>query len=211
MSLPVPTVRESWARIDAWLVAHAPGSFALLAPPADPEQIEAAQKEMVLRFPPELIQSLACHDGLRAWANMFPGKPPLSTGAILNHWRMCMEIAEDNPDLFEPITEDVEPWWHPQWIPWAESDGDSQIIDMRDGPHQGRMGTALHDDSGSFEDGWPSLAAYLNDVAEALDEGGAVGPWAPFLTSDGELWWDFSGETELDGEPLVPAPASKTA
>jgi hypothetical protein len=118
---------------------------------------------------------------------------------------MCVEIAGDDPDLTEPDG-DREPWWHPLWIPWAQSDGDSQIIDMREGPGQGRLGSAAHDESGHFEDGWPSLAVYLTAVADALDHGGEVGGNAPYLTEEGELWWTFPHETELNGAPLVPAP-----
>ncbi|MDI2131148.1 hypothetical protein [Yinghuangia seranimata] len=71
-------------------------------------------------------------------------------------------------------------------------------------------GTAAtaHDDTSTFDDGWPSPAAYLHEVAEVLHHGGTVGDEAPYLTSDGELWWSFEGETDLNGTPLVPAPTS---
>ncbi|MEZ0096307.1 SMI1/KNR4 family protein [Streptacidiphilus sp. EB129] len=206
MSPAASTIRASWSRIDAWLLTHAPASYALLAPPADPHEVEAAQAEMGVRFPLDLVESLACHDGLLAWANMFPSKPPLPVAQILAYWRMSEEIAGDDPDFREAHGEDSEPGWHHQWIPWAQSDGDAQVIDMRDGPHQGRVGTAPHDDTGSFDNGWPSLAAYLHDVAEALDCGGEVHQLAPFLTTDPKLWWSCPGETELNGEPLTPAP-----
>lgn len=208
MSITKPTVQASWARIDAWLRAHAPTSYALLAPPADPTMIESAQVEMGLRFPSDLLESLACHDGITARANMFPDQPPLPVAEIVEHWRMCVEIAGDDPDLCEPSEEGGEPWWHRQWIPWAQSDGDAQIIDMRDGPLQGRLGSAAHDDTGYFDDGWPSLGAYLGEVADVLECGGEVGVWVPYLTVDRELWWAFEGETELTGDPLVPAPTN---
>lgn len=202
-------VRDAWARIDAWLRAHAPDSSAVLAPPADPAAVEAAQAELNIRFPADLLASLACHDGLRHWANCLPLRPPLPVADLVDHWRMCVEIDEDNrADEDEPAPDGEEPWWHPQWIPWAQSDGDAQIIDMRPGPAQGRLGMAYHDDCGVFTDGWPSLAAYLTEVADVLEKGGAVGgAWAPYLTTEGELWWSLKDETQLNGAPLVPAPA----
>ncbi|MFJ4776490.1 SMI1/KNR4 family protein [Streptomyces sp. NPDC088762] len=184
---------------------RAPASYALLAPPAEPAEVEAAQKAMGLRFPTDLLESLACHNGITEWANLIPGQPPMSVAEILDHWKMCVEIAGDDPDLTE-ADEDGEPWWHPKWVPWAQSDGDSQVIDMREGPHHGRLGSAAHDDVGSFDDGWPSLAVYLTAVADALDHGGEVDGSTPYLTPEGELWWASPNQTELNGAPLTPAP-----
>ncbi|MFE5482928.1 SMI1/KNR4 family protein [Streptomyces sp. NPDC056527] len=203
------TVSESWARIDAWLRTHAPASFHVLAPPADPDAVEKAQTDMGLRFPPDLLDSLACHDGQIKWANIFPERPPAPVAEIVSFWRMSVDIAGDDPDLCEPHEEGGEPWWHAQWIPWAHSDSDAQVIDMREGPDQGRVGSSQHDDTATFEGGWPSLSAYLKHVADVLDHGGTVGPWAPYLTSGGELWWSFEGQTVLNGSPLTPAPTSQ--
>ncbi|QES52830.1 hypothetical protein DEJ50_32770 [Streptomyces venezuelae] len=187
---------------------HAPASYALLAPPADPAEVEAAQHAMGMRFPTDLLESLACHNGLTHWANLLPDQPPMSVTGILDHWQMCVEIAGDDTDLTESSEPGEEPWWHPLWIPWAQSDGDSHIIDMREGPKQGRLGNAAHDDSGHFNDGWPCLATYLTAVADALDHGGEVDGDVPYLTAQGELWWTFANETGLNGEPLTPAPTT---
>ncbi|MFZ3471165.1 SMI1/KNR4 family protein [Streptomyces sp. 4.24] len=208
---PVPPVRASWARIDAWLREHAPASYAHLAPPADPTAIGAAQAEMGLRFPADLTDSLLCHDGVLTWTNILPGPPPQPVARIVGHWRMSEEIAGDDADIREPFEPGGEPGWHRQWIPWAQSDGDAQVIDMREGPGQGRLGSAPHDDTGHFDDGHPSLAAYLAEVADVLDHGGLADACAPFLTEDGELWWDLEGETELNGRPLTPAPTPARA
>ncbi|MGW5344078.1 DUF4259 domain-containing protein [Streptomyces sp. NPDC004050] len=215
LTFPAPQpVARSWARIDAWMQRHAPASYALLAPPADPAEVEAAQEAMGVRFPADLLESLACHDGITAWANLVPDQPPSSVAGIVDHWRMCVEIAEEDAeeaedaDPTEPAGE-REPWWHPQWIPWAQSDGDSQIIDMREGPGRGRLGNAAHDDVGCFDDGWPSLAVYLTAVADALDHGGVVDGDVPYVTAKGELWWTVPGRTELNGAPLTPAPRTE--
>ncbi|MER6391547.1 DUF4259 domain-containing protein [Streptomyces sp. NPDC001523] len=210
LTFPAPQpVARSWARIDTWMRRHAPACHALLAPPADPVEVEAAQEAMGLRFPTDLLESLACHDGITKWAALLPGRPPMSVAGILGHWQMCVEIDGDEPDLTEVDGYD-EPWWHPLWIPWAQSDGDSQVIDMREGPGQGRLGSAAHDGTGHFDDGWPCLSTYLTAVADAFDHGTAVDGRVPFLTSKGDLWWDRPGATELNGEPLGPAPTTRT-
>ncbi|MFH7594311.1 DUF4259 domain-containing protein [Streptomyces racemochromogenes] len=207
LTFPAPQpVARSWARIDAWMRCHAPASYALLAPPADPVEVEDAQRAMGLRFPTDLVESLACHNGITEWANLVPDQPPMSVAGILDHWQMRVELAGDDPDLTEPAEWADEPWWHPQWIPWAQSDGDAQIIDMRQGPNQGRLGNAAHDDSGHFEDAWPSLSVYLTAVADALEHGGEIDGNSPYLTPEGELWWALTGKSELNGARLVPAP-----
>lgn len=104
-------VREAWARIDAWMRAHAPDSYEELAPPAGPAAVEAAQAELGVRFPADLLASLACHDGLRHWANCLPVRPPLPVSEIVGHWRMCVEIDEANrADGEGREPEDEEPW-----------------------------------------------------------------------------------------------------
>ncbi len=210
MNSSVPPVRSSWGRIDGWLREHAPATYENLAGPADPAAIESAQVELGLRFPVDLTDSLLCHDGLLSWDKVLPGPPPQSVAQIVAHGRMRREIDEDE-DLGDPSDPGAEPWWHPLWIPWAQSDGNAQVIDMREGPQQGRLGTACHDDTGHFDDGWPSLGAYLAEVADVLDHGGLADGCAPYLTCDGELWWDLEGETELNGDPLTPAPTPARA
>ncbi|MDA2814870.1 SMI1/KNR4 family protein [Nocardiopsis sp. RSe5-2] len=192
-AFPQSSVPASWARIDTWLRRHAPTDFALLRPPADPEAVEAAQSEMGVRFPPDLLASLACHDGkeegIQGWSPVLP-KPPLPVAGIAAHWRMCVD--EYDPAEEEDLLEDgEEPWWHPSWIPWAALGGDSQVIDMRPGPDQGRLGSAVHDDRGGFERAWPSLGAYLEEVADALENGGLVdGMLSPRVDSEGRLRWE---------------------
>lgn len=200
-----PPVASSWQQIDAWLAAHAPASFAKLNPPADPAEVCVAEREMGLAFPAGLRESLACHDGLSDWAVVLPFGELLSTRRIVEHWHMCMEVLADVVYAEPP----AEPWWHPLWIPWAESaGGDSQIIDMRPGTAQGRVGRAVHDDGGSFDDPWPTLAACLDAIAQALYQGADVDGWYPYLIEGRqEIWWSPGpDETRLNDEVLVRAP-----
>ncbi|MET7398808.1 hypothetical protein ABZS66_35500 [Dactylosporangium sp. NPDC005572] len=95
------SVASSWELIERWLRRHAPASAAVLAPPAGDGQIGDAAAAMGLVFPDDVVESLRCHDGLTEWANIFPEQPPLSAGAMVGHWQMCMEIAED-VDGFAP-------------------------------------------------------------------------------------------------------------
>ncbi|MFE1148719.1 hypothetical protein ACFW42_16610 [Streptomyces albidoflavus] len=46
-----------------------------------------------------------------------------------------------------------------------------------------------HDEEGSFGDDAPSLAAYLTEVADVLENGGSVGGRVAYVGVSGEMWW----------------------
>jgi cell wall assembly regulator SMI1 len=48
------TVTAAWARIEDWLARHAPASATVLAPPADPAEIAAAEVALGLTVDGEL-------------------------------------------------------------------------------------------------------------------------------------------------------------
>lgn len=187
----VLSVSLSWQRIDSWLAVHAPASLALLNPPVTQDALESAQQVIGAEFPAELVESLRCHDGLSGWAALMPAQPPLSAAQIAGHWKMWMGFG--GLDQVDPAT--GEPGWHPLWIPWAESDGTAQVIDLRPGAGYGRLGMAYHDDWVDFS-GYssPNLAAYLHEAAEALYSGEDCWGAEPFLTNAGELFWATEGD-----------------
>ena len=199
------SVTEAWVRIEDWLQRHAPATAALLAPPAAATAIGAAEDRLEITFPPGLVESLRRHDGVTQRVRVLPEASPLSVAGIVDQYDERMDIAED-VDGFTPAGPDGESWWNEHWLPFAASDGGLQIIDLRPGTGQARIGWAPHDNPADFSDGWPSLAAYLTDVADALDDGRAVGARHPYLTIRDELWWSMTAATELNGEPLRPAP-----
>ncbi|WP_432042002.1 SMI1/KNR4 family protein [Streptomyces cadmiisoli] len=206
------SVRTSWARIDAWLQRYAPATFAQLAPPADPYEYDQAQREMGLSFPAGLLESLSCHNGAEPYSTVLPQETPLSVTEIVEFWRMRIAVIDGEGEPEDSLDDDGEHWWHRLWIPWAAIDGDAQVIDMRPGPGQGRIGLAPKDDNGAFDGdwGWPSLETYLFQVAEALELGEPVGDSVPHLKPNGELCWAYSSDIELDGYELTPAPTTRS-
>ncbi|MDG4857476.1 SMI1/KNR4 family protein [Streptomyces sp. T-3] len=206
MSQQIMPPSHSWRRIDAWLATHVASDHALLNPPATAEEIREAERILGIPLPGDLAESLRCHNGVSAWATILPEQSPLSVSRLTEQWQTCMQVAAENDGLTPRSWED-EPWWHPRWIPWAESGGGSaQVIDQRPGPDAGRLGWAGHSGGGDFTDSWPDLASLLHAVAQALDEGGAVRGLRPYITAQGEMWWDEDGCEELDGQPLRHAP-----
>ncbi|MFC9689618.1 hypothetical protein ACFTSF_13840 [Kribbella sp. NPDC056951] len=193
------TITQTWRRLDSWLAEHAPATYAVLAPPATDDELDAARQ--VVELPPDLIESLRCHNGLTAWANLLPEAPPSSAAQITDNWQLRMDIAAD-VDGFTVHPWNTEPYWHLAWIPWADADGDLQVIDG-----SGRLGMASHDGVGDFSTGWPDLASYLSAVVDALHTGTGVNGWYPYLTTHRELWWDRGPDQQfVNDEPLIRVP-----
>ncbi|MFI7062001.1 hypothetical protein ACIBL3_13540 [Kribbella sp. NPDC050124] len=63
------TITQSWRSIDAWLTRHAPATYAVLAPPATDAELAA------MDLPPEVVESLRCHNGLTATSNTSTSAP----------------------------------------------------------------------------------------------------------------------------------------
>ncbi|MBW6439051.1 SMI1/KNR4 family protein [Actinoplanes hulinensis] len=199
------TVTEAWARIEGWLHQYTPGSGALLAGPSTPDLIVTAETQAGVAFPAELVESLLRHDGLTEWANILPEATPLGLKDIVEQYEIRMDIGPD-VDGFAVHSPNTEPWWHELWIPFGDTGCALQVIDLRPGPHHAQLGMAPTGNPADFSNAWPSLSAYLTAVADALEQGGVVGEWHPYVTEDQTLWWDLAGMTEVNGEPLRPAP-----
>ncbi|TWP53251.1 hypothetical protein FKR81_04585 [Lentzea tibetensis] len=199
-------VTESWARIDAWLREHAPATFAKLAPPADQAEIARVQDEMELKFPQDLVDSLLCHDGMADYSDIYvlpEHYPLLSVAQILEHWHDNGVINGQHDDQASETQ-----WFHPRWIPIASIEGDSQIIDTRDG----RLGEHFSDQGGYFGPGtWTSLRAYLSATAEALLNGTDVKGRYPHVDENGEVLWVELADTEGWGRTLNRLPAEVSA
>ncbi|MGW2825621.1 SMI1/KNR4 family protein [Streptomyces sp. NPDC001443] len=206
MAQQIPPPSDSWRRIDGWLAAHAASDFVRLEPPAAPDALRRAEEALGTPLPGDLADSLRCHDGVTGWTTILPEQSPLAVRGIVDHWQTCMGVARENDGLTQRPWDD-EPWWHPLWVPWAESaDGAAQVIDQRPGPDAGRLGWAGHSGGGDFADSWPDLATLLHAVAQSLHEGTEVRGLRPYLTEQGRVWWDDEGCTELNGHPLTAAP-----
>jgi len=206
MAQEIQPPSESWRQIEAWLATHSPSGLALLNPPATPDEVREVEQLLGTPLPSDLADSLRCHNGLSTWAVLLPEQSPLAVGDIADRWQTCMDVAAENDGLTARPWDD-QPWWHPLWVPWAESaDGAAQVIDQRPGPDAGRLGWAGHSSGGDFTDSWPDLASLLHAVAHALHQGGGARGLHPYLTAQGELWWDEKDCHELNGDPLRAAP-----
>ncbi|MGW8376043.1 SMI1/KNR4 family protein [Streptomyces sp. ODS28] len=199
-----PPIPESWERVERWLAAHAPATHSALLPPATPDEVVAAERAIGMAFPEPLVESLQRHNGTDRGS--LPGLLPpfwslLGTEEMAETWRMRTRIYEESTPEHERAEEEAEseaalgPWWHRQWIPFAEDGGgDELVLDQRPtAPLPGRIGRADHEQGCRFlpHPMWESLPALFAATATALETGEAVGSYEPFVTADGELDWDI--------------------
>jgi cell wall assembly regulator SMI1 len=85
-------VREAWQRIERWLAEHASATLASLNPPADPAQVAAAEAELGVSFPADLVASFARHDGVTrgwgdAWYTQFRFRRTIGRSRSASWWR----------------------------------------------------------------------------------------------------------------------------
>ncbi len=177
------TVDEAWDRIEAWLRANAPGSYAELPPPATPGGVQEAQDAVGCAFPAELVASLARHDGSGEFA-LPPHHQLYDARLIATEYRVYRRVDQGRRP-------GQRTWWESRWIPLAaDGCGNSLFVSQEPGPSFGRIGDHAKDDGGSFsEDGaLASLGAFLESTARGLQDG-LWGEHEPCVDEEGFLEW----------------------
>ncbi|NUP44812.1 MAG: SMI1/KNR4 family protein [Streptomyces sp.] len=190
------SISESWTRIESWLADNAPRTFARLAPPAEHTAVAAAEEAIGLAFPRSLAESLLRHDGTTYGVLLPPFWMMLSTEQIVDSWKRRTDIygAERlDADEGDPDGEHG-PWWHRQWIPFAEDGaGDHLVLDLCSRRQRGRIGHADHEDGCRFDPHpmWASLPALLDMTATALETGDLVDCYERAVIDEEDLTWEF--------------------
>ncbi|GAA4607693.1 hypothetical protein GCM10023195_29470 [Actinoallomurus liliacearum] len=177
-----------WRRIETWLRAHAPATYATLGPPADQGRIAAAQSRLGVRFPDDVVVSLLRHNGVRQGDRAAFQVPlmyrPLSLDRIESTWRMLCGIVRDQGDASGT-------WWSGRLVPIGEDGGGVTLV--ADPDHGGRVGDADDEQGlifGSGE-GWPSYLALLQATATSLESGRPVRYSHPQVERSGALDWSY--------------------
>ncbi|NYV73278.1 SMI1/KNR4 family protein [Streptomyces sp. UH6] len=197
-------VQDAWNRVDEWLRRHAPRTFATLGQPAGREEMAAAQEELGVTFPPDLIASLLRHNGAvdRAEAFLFSTHDrPLGVAGILEDTRFMRGVAADLDE------EESESYWHHGYVKFGSygATSDGLVIDCR--PERDSFGAVgrFFDETGTAFGHADSLGAYLAELADQLERG----PDAGAVTFDGRLFWEWASPARPEwgdaGDPL-PAP-----
>ena len=170
-----------------------------------------------MEFPADLVEFLRRHDGVSPGKDLFKfpgGDLPLTIDRILQRGRMHQQLwnrnSEDLPD---------ETYWHPKFLMFADCiSPDGLVLDCRAGATFGAVGLHLKGSGTSFGH-WSSLAAFLDELADCLEQGLAMGWWRKFvpIVWQEALTWEEAPtplpvpRSLLELAATVPTPAASAA
>lgn len=194
-------VQDSWNRIDAWLREHAPRTFATLAAPAGQEEIAAAEKQLGVTFPPDLVASLLRHNGALDGTGAFRFSTHdrlLGVSEIVGDTNFMRDIGEDLDEEY------AECYWIHDYVKFGSygATADGLTIDCRrDQDSYGAIGR-FFDETGTDFGRADSLGGYLAQLAHQLERGQDAGA----VTFNGRLFWESAWPPRPDwgsaDEPL---------
>jgi cell wall assembly regulator SMI1 len=211
-----PPVDESWDRILAWLNEHAPISAGRIGPPAEPEEISAAEEAAGVELPADLVAWWRRANGTTTrfsteMVDLLPGYWPSTIEHALNDREILWKVWHD--DMLDRgwLTEDhfarahADPAgahagsWLSTWLPIMSSGGGQYLfVDLRSGPLHG----CVREFDKVYTDGkplWTSVAVMLADIAHALETNSVLkGGWPGrvHVEEDGRLGWDLTWDAD---------------
>jgi cell wall assembly regulator SMI1 len=201
-------VNRSWDRIEAWLAANAPETFASLRPAAEPAAISGAADRLGVVLPDDVRASLLRHDGVADVEGDFT----LAENRLMPVDRMIersLGMVRSMQDLIESESESEDgggehyllsgEYWHRQYVRLTDSESpDGLVIDCRQGDTHGAIGEFFNGEGTSFGE-WASLGDLLEQLADALEGGRAFDGEVP-VAFGGRLAWE--PEPEPEPEPM---------
>ncbi|MEU6425459.1 hypothetical protein ABZ860_06125 [Microbispora sp. NPDC046973] len=161
-------VNRQWRRIEKWLKAHAPKTYASLNGPAGRRLVATAEARVGARIPDSLRASLLRHNGARGPAAFRFSSHHMLMGArgLVSSWPEACEMGGGIPFAYDPDF------------------GDYLVTNSA----TGGVGSADWE-TPYFEDEWSSYYALLKATADALAEGGPVDGSVP-VVREGVLQWE---------------------
>ncbi|MGI5170756.1 SMI1/KNR4 family protein [Spirillospora sp. CA-253888] len=211
MSPSAEQVARTWQTIETWLARHAPRSRLRLPGPASEDRIRATETELDLTMP----------EDLRAFYLLRNGTGPVSDF----DWAEDIDAPDPSGYLF-PAERGIAPleklpqWFHgpvaaerihgePQrrYLAFTASDPDGfygEFVDCTPGVDHGTVGSYAEADV-ARPGLWPSFAAYLVEMAEALTGLRQVNGDVPGVLPDGTLMWsNVDSPAEPGWTPIRP-------
>ncbi|GAB2706710.1 SMI1/KNR4 family protein [Kitasatospora kifunensis] len=185
------SVQRIWLRIESALERLAPAVAAALPAGASEEQLVAAEQQLGVALPADVLDFYRRHDGL-------PGVHVSGYGPVHSLGQLLKDALERAEDADEPMDEEEDGeirrdiGWSARWIPLIpQGNGDVVCVDL-DPPTPERLGQIID----WTHEGWtadylaPSWREYLDAFAAELEEDDRYE-----LFADGFHW--------NDGQPLL--------
>jgi len=171
-------VAELWARLEAWLTAHAPALIEVLGEGATDEVIAATEAAVGVTFPDDVRASYRLHDGQRGdFPLLVPGPIEfLSLERIQGEWTVWKQLLGDGTFAgteSAPVGPIRSDWWNPAWVPFTyDGSGNHLCLDLApaEGGHVGQVISFWHDEA-TREVEAPSFTAWLADLVDGCETG----------------------------------------
>ncbi|GIJ45326.1 hypothetical protein Val02_22120 [Virgisporangium aliadipatigenens] len=208
-------VSNAWRRIAGWLTVHAPGTAAQVRGPADPEEIDALERDVGVPLPAELRAWWLLTDGfapgvlhaLIPWIHV-----PLPVTKARAERRWLVRLSAGTPryaDVDDSAAGTFSQRYQHTFVPISTDNcGQVNFVDLRVGPAHGCVSEWDHEEGFLQPPTWTGVTDMLTDIADALEfgrpamvefaerlraAGSASDPraWAGVLP-DGELEWNDS-------------------
>ncbi|GAA0592855.1 hypothetical protein GCM10010394_22670 [Streptomyces crystallinus] len=180
----VRQVTDAWQRIEAWLRAHAPASYASLKPGVSQAEIDGAERALGVRIPVDLKALWSLHDGVHiVWGEAFlMGNARLMGTAqaveLHGHWGKHYDFRDD-PD------EPGDLWDH-SWIPVCTLGEHSWAAGLYLDARTGELWS--WDEHANRRAEYESLTTYLEEMADALTAPGLFTGARPGLQRGALVW-----------------------
>jgi cell wall assembly regulator SMI1/predicted DNA-binding WGR domain protein len=170
------TVKDAWARIQAWCAKNAPD--VKLSPGCSANELDSLEASLGVNLPEDFRESYLIHHGDNGTCCFYYSMFLLSLEGVAREWqRMCDLFrvnAVDEEEEEVPVDGAVKRLdWNAKWIPFSSNDsGEYIFLDM----DPGTLGTLGQVVDFSHEEGpvrlmGKSFEAFLVDYADGLEAG----------------------------------------
>jgi cell wall assembly regulator SMI1 len=170
----VARVEHSWARIAQWLSVNVPWAIPAIAPPASPQAIADAEREIGVRLPEDLKQWWLLADGMTDMVLCLPPEcQPLPIADSLSDRRTYLESWRgmgEPTSSGEPAGEMSLPFLDLYLPIGTDGCGGYLFVDLREGDLRGSVGWCGGEETHDGAE-WASTAHLLETAAEAMDAG----------------------------------------
>lgn len=130
---------------------------------------------------------IATH-GSDRWYGVIPDFELLTIDEALAVRRQLLDIWEPGDD-YPKLAGQPAYTFVPEYLPIAERDGNLLVVDTRPGDQSGMIRYFDRVDNDDETESWPSLTAFLTEVAAAIRAGEPFMGWRATVTDFGELYW----------------------
>ncbi|WP_406341211.1 SMI1/KNR4 family protein [Streptomyces sp. NBC_00648] len=202
--IAVRQVTDAWQRIETWLRAHAPASYASLKPGASQEEIAALEETLGVPVPAPLKALWSLHAGVRhvyGAGFLLDDRALMDLDRVVYLYRMKMDIQERSEALSAirraaGRDEEKTTAWKTTWIPVCSFGADDTFSGLYLETDTGYMYPWSREDHYRDDEKRETLVTYLEEIADSLE--------APSLSTHGKP--GIAGGALVWGPPNVPDP-----